>query len=68
MNAILAPFTLNDNVRYGKHTAGRVKGNPLAPNLYVGRHRRDEQAEALSDFFTDRDGRDAASAALRGGA
>lgn len=65
MNAIFAPIGA---VGYGKHTAGFIKGNPLSPNVYVGRHRRDEQAEALSDFFTDRDGREAASVALKGGA
>ncbi|SIM00011.1 hypothetical protein [Mycobacteroides abscessus] len=65
MNAIFAPF---GTVSYGKHTAGFIKGNSLSPNVYVGRHRRDEQAEALSDFFTDRDGREAASAILKAGA
>ncbi|CPR84243.1 MULTISPECIES: hypothetical protein [Mycobacteroides] len=66
MNAIYAPIALMIGaVGYGKHTAGHIKGSPLSPKVYVGRHRRNEQAEALSDFFTDRDSRAQSSAAIR---
>ncbi|MFD6197222.1 hypothetical protein ACFWE3_11010 [Mycobacteriaceae bacterium NPDC060252] len=54
-----------DALAYGKHSSGLTKCSPAA---HQPRHKEDRQARALTDFFTDRDGRDAASAVLKAGA